>query len=321
MIFAEWPLSEADSVINGVKTRIVVSTFFCILAVLILAPLFASRLIKPIRELELAALEIETGNFDKRVEIRTKDELEDLGGAFNKMAQGLKRLQELKNEFVFLAAHELRTPVTAIKGYIEMFYEEEKDAANKYSSYFYPVKESSKRLQNLVNDLLEVARSESGKLQVVLNPINITEIVEECVSEIKPMAKEKSVHVSYSKTVSHIDVMADPDKLKDIVSNLLSNAVKYNKDDGSIDIYHEVSGSNLITRIRDTGFGISEEDIKKLFTKFFRASGTEKVLGTGLGLFLVKELVERMDGEIWVESKMGVGSTFSFSLHLSVIKN
>ena len=317
-IAAEWPMVDADALIADVRNQVIRLTIFSILAVLILAPFFARRLLQPIRALEEVTEEIEKGNFEKRVEIKTRDEMEELGEAFNKMVQGLKRLQELKNEFVYIAAHELRSPVTVVKGYISLIMEEmgtNISVAVKHDLDV--VMQANERLVKLINDILEIARSEAGRLKVEVSEVNMGEVVRQILIEAKMLADPKKVLLIYVEE-KDFRVLADSGKLKEILMNFISNAIKYNREGGWVKIYYVLEGKNLITHIEDNGLGMSEKDQKHMFEKFFRSEqGTVKAIqGTGLGLFITKELVEKMGGKVWSLSREGRGTRFSFSLPL-----
>ena len=317
LLLAEWPLSDANALMYNIRNQIVIMTLVSILAVLLFAPLFAGRLIKPIRQLETSAAEVEKGNFEYQVDINTKDELEELGEAFNKMTVGLKRLQELKNEFVFIAAHELRTPVTAIKGYLSMVFEEaDSSLSASVKKYLDTASKANDRLVQLVNDILEIARSEAGRMKIEVSSVNLSEGARAIIEEVATLAADKKIKINYQPPDNLPLVLADSARLKEIIMNFISNAIKYNRDTGSITITHEVAENKVITHITDTGYGLSLEDQKHMFEKFFRSNAdvVKKVQGTGLGLFITKELVEKMGGQVWVKSEKDKGSTFSFSL-------
>lgn len=317
VILAEWPLEDADAVIRDIRNQILLLTLFSILAVLVLAPLFAVRMLKPIRALQEGAVEIEKGNFEKRVSIKTDDELEDLGGSFNHMAAGLKQLQELKNEFTFIAAHELRTPVTAIKGFLSMVFEGDAGViSEKLKQYLDPVRQANDRLIQLVNDILEIARSEAGRLKVEVSPTDMEKCVRDILIELKPLAGQKKISLQYEPAIGIPKVFADELRLKEIITNFVSNSIKYNNEGGWVKISHELKDNILVTSVADNGFGMSREEQNKVFEKFFRsgAAKVKSIQGTGLGLFITKELVEKMDGKVWFSSEEGKGTTFSFSL-------
>lgn len=313
-LFVEWPISEADAVIDGVRSKVLIAVFISIFLVLSVAPIIAGRLVRPIRLLEQTSKEIEKGNFEQKVQINTDDEFEELGESFNRMAVGLKRLQELRNEFVFIAAHELRTPVTAIKWYISSIFEG--DAGNmtdKMKNFLNVIKVSNERLVNLVNDLLYIARSEAGRLEVAVSRNNVAPQIRSILEEIKPLAVEKNISLHYDPPKDLPDLMTDEEKFKEVIMNLASNAVKYGKNGGWVKIYHNVTGEKISVIIEDNGLGISENDKKHLFEKFFRSDSVKKsgIQGTGLGLFITKELVEKMGGTINVESAIEKGTTFT----------
>ncbi len=315
----EWPLSDANAVMNSVRNQVLVMTLASIVAVLVFAPIVASRLTKPINALKRGTQEIEQGNFDKEVVITTHDELEELGSAFNRMSKGLKRLEELKSEFVYIAAHELRAPVTAIKGYVSLL--TENTAKNRITieaaEFLDRIGKANEGLVHLINDLLEVARSDAGKIEIAVTSVDVGITTERVIKTLSVLAEQKAITIEYQMVKTN--VLADVDKLKEILTNLISNAIKYTLGKGGITIWHEIKENMVITHVEDTGMGISVEAQKKLFEKFYRvkAKGTEEVTGTGLGLFIVKQLVEKMHGKIWMESIEGKGSTFSFSLPMS----
>lgn len=319
-LLAEWPLEDADALIAEIRSHILLVAVVSILLVALIVPLLIGRLLKPIRALEQGARSIEEGDFTKSVEIKTRDELQDLGSAFNKMARGLKRLQELKNEFVFIAAHELRSPVTAIKGFLSLIDEGEGGAVSKrMKSLLDPVSQANERLVQLVNDLLEIARSEAGKLQVALVPCNIEDAINAILTEARVLAEEKSVTVTYEKNSNGPQAMADPMRLKEVMMNFISNAIKYNRVGGAVRIWHEVEGGTLVTHVEDTGIGMSREQQTHIFEKFYRAESEEvrSITGTGLGMFITKELIEKMGGAVWFTSEKGRGSRFSFRLPIA----
>ena len=317
ILMVEWPLEDADAVIRDVRDQVIWLTLFSVLAVVVISPLFAKRLIRPIRALEYNAREVERGNFSVRVDIATHDELEELGAAFNRMTQGLKRLQELKNEFVFIAAHELRTLVTAIRGYLSMVREGSAGVSwGALSKDLDPVWQASDRLNHLVNDILEIARSEAGKMKVEVSEVDLAESILSVLAEVRPMAEAKGITLFYDPAPEKLKVKADSLRLREVLANFLSNAVKYNHANGWVRVRCEERGQDIIVNIEDNGFGVSGEDQKHLFEKFFRAENeeTKSVSGTGLGLFITKELIEKMGGKVWVVSVKGQGTTFSFSL-------
>ena len=320
MLLAEWPISDADAVIRSIRMQILQIFGLVILGTLLVIPFLIGRLVAPIQQLKTVAREVERGNFEKRVRIETNDELEELGEAFNKMVQGLKRFRELQNEFVFIASHELRTPVTVLRGYISMIQNGEAGPVTaKMKRFLAPIVKVSEALHQLVENLLQVARSEAGKIEIEVKEVSVQEHIQAVLLELEGLGDAKSITMIYQPQANLPTVLADSEKLKEIIKNLLDNAIKYTIEPGTVRVYHEVKKNILITHVEDTGVGIPRDRQKKIFQKFYRTKDerTQDVLGTGLGLWIVKQLIERMNGMIWFKSEAGKGSTFSFSLPLS----
>lgn len=229
-----------------------------------------------------------------------------------------REIQKLRDEFVFIAAHELRSPVTSIRGAIELMF----DAPDfpKYLREDLEIASSaSDQLNQLVNDLLQVARSEAGATKIEVEPLDIIPLINSTIKELSTSANKKHIKVSIKtdKTTS-VMVLGDSQKTKEVVTNLLSNAIKYNREKGAVDISLLKKDSSVTIEFKDTGYGIPKEQQDKIFQKFYRAkvSETREVLGTGLGLFITRMLVEKMGGNVIFTSVEGKGSTFAFSLPL-----
>jgi signal transduction histidine kinase len=336
-LVAEWPTSEADAVINALLLRDAIMLLVVLVLVLLLGAVLALIIVRPIEELKEGTARVAQGKFNEGVNITTGDELQELGDSFNDMVMGLKQLEQLKDEFVFIAAHELRTPVAAMKGYLELILDGTTGVITPESRAFMEkVLASNQRLIQLVNDLLEVARSQAGRLTIKVAPVDIAPAIASTLDELKSLADEKGVTMTYDATLPDAatgvpgagatplpQVLADADRVKEVVVNLVGNAIKYMGGAGTITISHELApavapatGSVLVTHIVDTGIGMSAEAQEKLFQKFYRVQTdkTKDIVGTGLGLFIVKEIIEKMGGTIAVASEEGKGSTFSFGL-------
>ena len=257
---------------------------------------------------------------EQKLWVHTGDELEELSDTFNEMAKGLKRLDELRKEFVFIATHELRAPATAIKGYLDLIREAGVELPKTVEMPFQRIKQVNDNLVHLVDDLLEIARAEAGRLTVDVSPQELPPIVDEIVASLKVVAEPRKISLVIEPIQTPFPkVTADPDKLREVLMNLISNAIKYNRDGGSVTVRLETKGQEILTHVLDTGLGIGAEEQKHLFEKFWRSDDPDvrKQTGTGLGLFIVKEIVERMDGKIWAVSEKGKGTTFSFSLKIA----
>lgn len=234
--------------------------------------------------------------------------------------QKLKEVDKMKDDFISMASHELRTPITAIKGYTSMVLEsfagkiegETKQGLER-------VVQSAERLDNLVGEMLDVSRIEQGRIKISLTPQEASFIVKEVIDELKVSAEEKGLRLIYSPTAEKLPpILADKDKLKQILINLIGNAIKYTFK-GEITISLALKDKKISIKIRDTGVGMSAKQREGLFQKFYRihTKETADVSGTGLGLWITKQLVEIMKGEIFIDSIENVGSEFTVLLPIA----
>lgn len=316
-LVAEWPVAEADAVTGAVLFRDLIALVILLFLVALVSILLALIITRPVNILEEGTARVAQGRFNEGVRIATHDELEDLGESFNTMVQGLKQLEELKDEFVFVAAHELRTPVAAMKGYLQLILEGTTGTITDGTRAFIEkVIGANQRLIQLVNDLLEVARSQAGRLTIKVAPVDLAAPIRSSLDELKSLADAQSIVIAYEPPADLPQALADADRIREVMVNLLGNAIKYMGGAGHIMVSHEVSDGWVTTHVADTGLGMSAEAQAKLFTKFYRVQTerTKDIQGTGLGLFIVKEIVEKMGGTIWVTSEEGKGSVFSFRL-------
>lgn len=239
--------------------------------------------------------------------------------------QRLKELDKLKDDFVSVASHELRTPMTVIKSYLWMaLNRSDVKLSDKMKKYIDRAYVSTERLINLVNDMLNVSRIESGRIEIRPSVFSLQALMEETISEITPKADEKAIKIFIAKSPLP-EVFADSDKVHQVLLNLFGNALKFTPSQGSIIASFSSDGQMVEASIKDSGVGISKEDISRLFQKFGRLDNSYVAAatsgGTGLGLFICKSLVELMKGKIWVESEgVGKGTKFTFSLPVATQK-
>lgn len=233
----------------------------------------------------------------------------------------LQALDKLKNEFVSVASHELRTPMTAIKSYLWMALKGKGGELNEKQRYYIERGYNSvDRLIRLVNDMLNISRIESGRITVELQSVDLMKLTQEVVDEVLPRAHEVGVTLNLNKVASLPNVLADPDKIKEVLFNLIGNSLKFTPKGGTITVIFNRKDGYVETSIKDTGAGIPQEDIGKLFQKFGLLPGSyitnqTTVAGTGLGLYICRSIINLHHGEIRATSEgRGKGSTFTFSL-------
>lgn len=230
------------------------------------------------------------------------------------------KLQNIQYDFVTMASHQLRTPLSAVKWFCEILLAKRAGKlAKKQEQYLREIYRSNERAIGLVNDLLDVSRIQEGQIHLEVRPSQIEKIVEEVIDDYSALVKTAGVSVDYQIVNGPLAIVeTDPDKLRRVMINLFSNAIKYTPAGGKIKIILEKKGSSVSVSIADTGVGIPKSEQSHIFEKFFRSHNVLKMSpdGTGLGLFIVKSLVEIMGGKISFESEEGKGTAFYFTLPL-----
>jgi len=228
-----------------------------------------------------------------------------------------KELERMKIDFVSMAAHELRTPLTSLRGYISFLKDEvyEKLSAEQ-KVYLDRASISSDSLSSLVDNLLNISRIESGNLELSLKETDLVELFHPIIGQFRDKAAQKSLTLQFKFEKKLDRVMVDNFRISEVLANLLDNAISYTKSGARITVTIKQKDGEVITTVADTGLGIASANLKHLFTKFYRVSGTlaEGSKGTGLGLFICKSIVEMHQGRIWVESQLGKGTKFFFAL-------
>lgn len=229
----------------------------------------------------------------------------------------LKRLDKKKSEFVNMVAHELRTPLTSISGFSELMMKKAetkpRESLIKFSRIIF---QESDRLRRIINDLLDLSRIKSGKVEMEKVPNNLGSVIEMALANIQLTAEQKRI-VLEKNIPNHIRVFSfDRDKMTQVMLNLLSNSIKYTLEGGKVSVVVEVLDDSVRCSVTDTGIGIPEADLGKIFEEFHRVNNelSKNVRGTGLGLTITKSIIEAHGGRIWVSSKEGEGSTFTFEL-------
>ena len=313
-----------------------------ILAILVFYIITHRFILAPIHALRRVAIHVAEGNLDERADVQTGDEFEQLSDSLNNMLERLRASQEelrkanklldeklgemaetnvalyesnrLKSEFLANVTHELRTPLTSIIGFAELLREGPASMENpRTARYAENILISGRILLEIINDLLDLAKIEAGKVELQLETVHLDEICSTLVDFIAPQADKEHLQVSLELDPGLPMIISDRGKIRQILFNLLSNAVKFTPENGRVTLGARRDGSSFVRlEVNDTGPGISEEHQALIFEKFRQidASATREHPGTGLGLAIAQELTRRLGGEIGVSSDVGVGSTF-----------
>ncbi|ADL08725.1 sensor histidine kinase [Thermosediminibacter oceani] len=276
---------------------------------LLIGALVSRRLTEPIKQLSAAVKRFSKGERDVKITLETGDELSSLAEDFNAMAEKIRKSEELRRNLTADIAHELRTPIAIIQGTLESIQE---GVLEPTPALMLSLQEEVSRMTRLIKDLSDLSLVEAGKLE--LNRIKIfpAELAGKFI-HFKAEAEAKGIRFDINFPRNLPAVYADPTRLVQIITNLLSNALKHTSS-GRIELSAEKAEGGVVFKVQDTGSGIKKEDLPYIFERFYRAekSRSRKTGGTGLGLAITKGLVEAHGGRIWVESREGEGSVFSF---------
>ncbi|MFH1379054.1 MAG: ATP-binding protein [bacterium] len=302
------------------RNRIFGIGFIALIIGIIGAIIIAKRITGPIQSLSDGAIRIGKGNLDEKIAVNSHDEIGTLAEQFNDMAAELKELDQLKADFVASVTHELRSPLTSLGMYIGLFHEGAAGKLNdKTHEYLDIMQKNVDRLRRFIDTLLDISKLERGKMDFLQEPIDPSLLIKEVQDLFKPQAETKKIQFNIEIPENPPYIFADADKSIQILINLVSNAFKFTEEKGTVNVTISPQGKNMLFSVTDTGIGIHQKDIGKIFNKFEQVrevrdqiDGTAK--GTGLGLAIVKNLVELQGGRIWVESKLNKGSSFHFTL-------
>ena len=297
-----------------------------LLAALILFSGLINSMRAPLGRLVEGARRLAGGDLRTRVEVGGPVEIATLGRAFNEMANSLERdarerdrVERMKDDFVLTVSHELRTPVTVVKGFAEMLTAQQGSLNARQYEAAEVIAESSAQLQNMINDLLDLARSDAGKLRIEPKATPVRPLLERVGRQMRPHFDERNQRFSVSVEKELPDVQADADRVAQVLANLLTNANKYAQDGAEVKLAATRVGEEVEFAVSDNGPGLGEEELDHVFDRFWRAQSgeTQEVGGTGLGLAIAKSLVELHGGAISANSTPGKGATFRFVLPIA----
>jgi signal transduction histidine kinase len=285
-----------------------------------------SSMRRPLEELVDAAGRLATGDRSARVEVGGLSETATLGAAFNEMAEELEQeesrreeLDRLKDEFVLTASHELRSPLTSVQGFAELLMLERESLTPRQAETVEVILDNCRHLVRLLNDLLDLARSDAGRLSIRPQPTEVAPLVEDVVRTMRAQTEAGSQSLSEDVPAGLPPINVEPDRIRQILVNLLTNAHEYSPEGASIGVSARAVGAEVEISVSDDGPGIPEEQLERIFDRFTRGDAglTQRVGGTGLGLAISKSLAEAHGGGIGVESVVGRGSTFRVRLPIA----
>ena len=289
-----------------------------VIAALLVSFFISRRIVAPVRTLTNASQHIAEGHYAERVQVNGSDEIAQLAARFNKMTTQLEQVESMRRQLIGDVTHELRTPLTSIKGYMEGLID---GVLPSTPETFDQIHHEADRLSRLVDDLQELSRVEAKAYPLDFRSLTVPNLVQTTLKRLSPQATAKRISLRSSLPADLPHILADEDRITQVLVNLVANAIQYTPEDGEVTISAARHENEIYISVKDTGIGIPPEYLANLFTRFYRVDKSRSRNaggGSGIGLTIAKHLVEAHGGRIWVESTgEGQGSTFSFSLRTS----
>jgi histidine kinase len=317
---------DADLFTNfraAVNEALTIAALAAVVAAVVVSIFVSRQVVTPIREMMIASQYIAAGHYDERVTVPgdlSKDELDELSQlalSFNQMAEKLEQVETMRRQLIGDVSHELRTPLTAIKGSMEGLID---GILPENDETYMGIYREADRLQRLVDDLQELSRVEAGAYDLDIHPVDVQSLAKEVVNRLERQFQEKDVKLEYLVPDDLPHILADKDRIGQVLLNLVGNALQYTPSGGTVQISVAQFDDQIQIAVIDDGIGIPAEHLENLFTRFFRVDKSRSRVGggSGIGLTIAKYLVEAHGGKIWVESAgSGLGSTVTFSLPIN----
>lgn len=292
---------------------LILSGFGAALVALILGVVMARSLTRPLRELTAAIQAMARGNLDQRVDVRSRDELGELGTAFNRMSADLERANRMRRQMTADIAHDLRTPLTVISGYLESLRDGVLDPVPERFDMMY---DEARHLQRLVDDLGTLSLADAGELKLNRQMCSPNELLTRVANTYRDKCEEKGVSLDVRVEDGIPEVRIDMDRMIQVLGNLVGNSLRYTSSGGRISLNARAKKGSVVLVVEDTGAGIPQQDLPNIFDRFYRSDKARQGLNgeTGLGLSIARSMVEAHGGAVSVESEVGVGTRFQITL-------
>ncbi len=317
LLLIHFDMSAVNDSIKQVYLDVLLTAFVAVVAAILAVYYITTRITKPIVDMNATVRRYSKGNFDLRLQAGGTDEVAQLAQSFNVMADELNDLEQTRRSFVANVSHELRSPLTSMRGFLEAM-QDGTIPPDERGKYMDVVISETRRMTDMVNDLLDLARIESGQTTLNLTVFDLNELTRRTLITFETRVNEKNLAVDLEVPSAPCYVEADSVQIVQVLRNLIDNALKYSPEKGTLSIKIAVMGRKSATvTVRDEGNGIPTEDIPRVFDRFYKVEKAHTPTlqsGTGLGLALVKRIVDQHDENIWVESSEGHGTAFTFTL-------
>ncbi|MEN8905874.1 MAG: ATP-binding protein [Clostridiales bacterium] len=314
-VYISRPLTYVTKARNEIIKLFVYAVLISTLLALLLFYVLSLKMTRPLQKINVAVKDVSKGDFKGLLKIESNDELGELAKNFNNMVISLNKLEEMRSGFIANVSHELRTPVTSIKGFIEGILDGT-ITKDRQDEYLLIVKEETIRLTRLVNNLLNLAKIESGSIEIKPVNFDVNEMIRRIIIKFENLIVEKDITINANFEEEYVYVKADKDSIEQVITNLLHNAIKFTDMNGKITINTELKRNKVYVTIEDNGIGIEKRELDRIWERFYKTDksrSTDKK-GAGLGLSIVKNILNENKGKIWVESESNKGTKFTFTL-------
>lgn len=313
-------LSLSRDFLNENFPSVILTTIIIILVVFLIILVNRNNLLRRLYDEEKRKLEVTQKDYDVSSRLLIRRDIE-----LTRSNEKLQKLDQAKSEFVSVAAHQLRTPLTGIKWTLDLFLNGEFGKINEeQKAFLFKAQESNNHMIHIINDMLGADRIETGKYKYNLHNVQVEGLVDSLLFELYSKVIKNKLTVNVKRDSNLLPrVKVDVEKMHEVFQNLIDNAIKYTKVGGTIDIDYRVEDKFVVVSIKDSGIGIPKAEQQKMFNKFFRASNAQKMQtdGSGLGLVIVKGIIEAHGGKIWFESEENQGTTFYISVPIASGQN
>jgi signal transduction histidine kinase len=308
------PMASLKETVETLKEQFVIISLILIAVSAILAYIFSRYFTKPILEINKAAKTMAEGNLSIRVPVNTADELGMLSATINHLSAQLQKIEQLRKELIANVSHEFKTPLSLIKGYAETMRDVNNLSEEKKSKQLNIIIEESDRLNNMINDILDLSQIQSDYIKLYLSNFNISDAIETVRNRLIFHWENKNIKIEVAKE-SDCMVYADERRIEQVIYNLVNNAINHSEDNSTVFIRIFENESNIVVEVEDQGEGISQDEIPYIWDRFYKArEAAVKHKGSGLGLAIVKSILEAHQSNYGVESEIGKGSKFWFEI-------